>query len=66
MKETPEDLVKYLKALLILQLHAGDPESSRKPELLLANAGLSAAEIAPLLFKNEAAVAKAISRSRKS
>jgi hypothetical protein len=67
MKEaSTEDVVKYLKALLIVQLHRGDGDASLKPEILLASAGLSAAEIASVLFKNPAADAKALSRAKKS
>ena len=42
---------------------SGD-EDGPKPEVLLANAGLSYREIAEALDKNEQAVAKAVSRAR--
>jgi hypothetical protein len=61
------ELVKYSKALLLLQLQrltkTDDPV---KPEVLLARAGLNAREIADLLGKNSAAVAKSIQRAGKS
>jgi hypothetical protein len=60
-----EELVRYMKALLLIQLGAQlGGGMSTKPELLLARAGLKAKEIAELLGKSEAAVAKAISRAR--
>lgn len=62
-----DEVIKYLRALVVLQVHArnGD-ESPSKPELLLANAGLSHREIADLLGKKVAAVSKAIERARKT
>jgi DNA-directed RNA polymerase specialized sigma24 family protein len=64
--QNSSELVKYTKALLLLQLQGlsktDDPE---KPELLLARAGLSAREIAELLGKKSGAVAKAIQRAGK-
>src|SRR5690349_20375967 len=47
-----DELVKYLRALLALQLRAialeEDPKSAVKPELLLNEAGLTAREISDL------------------
>jgi DNA-directed RNA polymerase specialized sigma24 family protein len=67
MDQNSNELVKYTKALLLLQLRglnkADDPA---KPELLLARAGLNAREIADLLGKNSGAVAKAIQRAGKA
>jgi DNA-directed RNA polymerase specialized sigma24 family protein len=64
--QNSNELVKYTKALLLLQLQgvskADDPV---KPELLLARAGLNARQIAELLGKNSGAVAKAIQRAGK-
>lgn len=63
-----EQLEKYLKALVLLQLN-GSPEedrSSQKPELLLHKAGFTAAEVADMLGKSKAAAAKAITRARKA
>jgi DNA-directed RNA polymerase specialized sigma24 family protein len=61
------EVVKYAKALLLLQLQAVDgPEDPAKPEVLLTRAGLSAREIAQLLGKKPAAVAKAIQRAGKA
>lgn len=62
-----EELVKYLKALVFLQVQAlSGGEAFNKPELLLSRAGLTAREIAEALGKNQAAVAKAIERAKKA
>lgn len=62
-----EELVKYTRALLLLQVQAqSKTEDLVKPEILLARAGLTARDIADLLGKNAAAVAKAIQRAGKS
>jgi hypothetical protein len=62
-----EELVKYLKALVFLQVQAlSGGEAFSKPELLLSRAGLTAREIAEALGKNQAAVAKAIVRAKKA
>jgi len=65
-----EELVRYARALLLLQLkqvemaaQAGNGPAVRA-EVLLADAGFGAREIADLLGKNYAAVAKAVSRAR--
>jgi hypothetical protein len=66
MKEASmDDVIKYLKALLIMQVHGSGGETGPKPEVLLASAGLSNTEIAVVLRKNQAAVAKALSRAKK-
>lgn len=65
-----EELAKYLKALLMLDVWRSQMESQRngssaiKLELLLADSGFSNKEVADLLGKSVAAVAKAISRGR--
>lgn len=60
------DLVKYTRALLLLQIQGlTKSEDPMKPEVLLSRAGLSPREIAELLGKNLAGVAKAIQRSGK-
>ncbi len=61
-----EELVKYLKALLLFQIQAKDPEATAKPEVLLARCGFAHKEIAEFLGKNQAAVSKTISRAQKS
>jgi DNA-directed RNA polymerase specialized sigma24 family protein len=61
------ELVKYTKALLLLQVQGlNKTDDPIKLEVLLARAGLSAREIAELLGKNSAAVAKAIQRAGKA
>ena len=60
------DVVKYTKALLLLQIQAlTKSDEPMKPELLLQRAGLNTREIAELLGKNTAAVTKAIQRAGK-
>jgi hypothetical protein len=60
------ELVKYIKALLLLQIQGLDKNHDPiKPEALLSRAGLSAREIADLLGKNSAAVTKALQRAGK-
>jgi DNA-directed RNA polymerase specialized sigma24 family protein len=64
--QNSNELVKYAKALLLLQLQGlSKPDDPVKPELLLARAGLNARDIAELLGKNSGAVAKAIQRAGK-
>jgi len=59
-----EVLLPYLRAI-ILELEAlRDPESDAKSELLLSRAGLDMTEIASLLGKTYAAVAKSINRAK--
>jgi DNA-directed RNA polymerase specialized sigma24 family protein len=60
------ELLKYAKALVLLQLQAlGRPDDPVKPEILLSRAGLNPREIAGLLGKNLGAVAKTIQRAGK-
>jgi DNA-directed RNA polymerase specialized sigma24 family protein len=64
--QNSNELVKYTKALLLLQLQGlSKTDDPMKPELLLARAGLNAREIGELLGKNAGAIAKAIQRSGK-
>jgi DNA-directed RNA polymerase specialized sigma24 family protein len=60
-----EEVAKYLRALVFLQVQALS-EVVQKPELLLSRAGLTAREIAEILGKNQAAVAKSIVRAKKA
>ena len=65
-KEAADALLPYLKALVALQLETLSDRSERtKPEVVLARAGMPAREIAAILGKNAAAVAKALQRSGK-
>ena len=60
------ELLKYAKALLSLQIHTLSSSGQlNKPEVLLSRVGLSAREIAEILGKNPAAVAKTIQRAGK-
>jgi hypothetical protein len=59
-----EELVKYLKALVMLQANQQAGGNPVKPELLLHKAGFRAKEIGEIVGKNEAAVRKAVSRNR--
>jgi hypothetical protein len=65
-----DELAKYLKAMLMLDLAAAQNAAERegrpapKLELLLADAGFGNREAAELLGKTVAATAKAISRAR--
>ncbi len=66
-ENTLKDLARSTKALLLVQLQAqAQPEEREKPEVLLARAGFGAREIAQLLGKNPAAVAKSIQRAGKA
>ena len=59
-------LVKYMKALLAVQLRSiSDGDADEKPELVLSSVGLPAKEIAEVLGKNLAAVTKTIQRAGK-
>lgn len=61
------EVVKYMRALLLLQIQAlASGDEPIKPELLLSRAGLGTREIAQLLGKNAAAVSKAIQRAGKA
>ena len=60
-----EETVKYLRALTFLQLQSlTDGTSFSKLEVLLERAGFTIKEIADLLNKSEAAVAKSLQRAR--
>ena len=59
-----DDVAKYLRALVFLQVNQQTGGSVGKPELVLYRAGFKPKEIADLLGKKEAAVAKAISRGK--
>jgi DNA-directed RNA polymerase specialized sigma24 family protein len=62
-----DELVKYLKALVYLQVQTmSGGEAFQKPEVLLNRAGLATREIAEILGKSPAAVAKAIERAKKA
>jgi DNA-directed RNA polymerase specialized sigma24 family protein len=60
------ELVKYLKALVALQVQviAGNKEAG-KPEVLLARVGLPARDIADVLGKSQDAVVKTLQRAGK-
>jgi len=61
------ELIKYMKASVALQVQLMLPsEDRRKPEVVLAAAGLSHVEIAEILGKRPAAVQKAVSRANAS
>jgi DNA-directed RNA polymerase specialized sigma24 family protein len=60
------DLVKYMKAILAVQLRSQDKsEIQEKPEILLSGIGLSPREIAGVLGKSPDAVKKTIQRAGK-
>lgn len=65
-----EELVKYLRGLLLLAVSRAQEETARtgraqpRLELLLADAGFAHREIAAMLNKSQVAVAKAVSRGR--
>lgn len=64
-----EEMLKYLRALVLLQLEQAQGRAERegtnsKLELLLADAGFSNNEVAQMVGKSVAAAAKAISRAR--
>ena len=62
-----EELAKYLRALVLLQIQAtADEDAVSKPEVVLSAAGFGHQEIAELMGKNKAAVAKTISREKAS
>jgi hypothetical protein len=67
MADTMNELVKATKAAFLVQLQGLEERERRdKPEVVLARAGYTAAEIAKLLNKGQAAVAKSIERARKA
>lgn len=60
-----EEVVKYLKALIVLQVQAMSGEDKdTKPEVLLSRAGLSNSEIGSLLGKKANAVNMTLSRAK--
>jgi hypothetical protein len=60
------ELAKSAKASLLVQLQSQvDPAIREKPEILLGRAGFTAREIADLLGKGQAAVAKTLQRAAK-
>ena len=63
---TLKGLARSTKALLLLQLQAHlKREQQEKPEITLSRAGFSSREIAELLGKTPAAIAKSIQRDGK-
>lgn len=62
-----EDTKKILMALLAISVEGRSEEAKklRKDEKLLADFGFSATDIADILGKSRAAIAKAIQRGRK-
>jgi DNA-directed RNA polymerase specialized sigma24 family protein len=66
-EKTLKELVKATKAVFLVQFQALEERADRdKPEVVLARAGYGAAEIAKLLNRGQAAVAKAIQRAGKA
>ncbi len=62
-----DEMIKYLKALVFLQLNQQTGGAAfSKPEFLLAGAGLAHKEIAEILNKKVGAVGMTISRARKA
>jgi hypothetical protein len=60
------ELLKCTEALLLMQFQAGNkPKDQLRPEIVLARAGFAPREIAGMIRKNHAAVAKAIQRAGK-
>ena len=59
-----EEVAKYLRALIVLQVADMSDDDAPKPEILLARAGLGHKDIAEILGKKPAAIAKAISRAK--
>jgi hypothetical protein len=67
-----EELIRYMRAMVMLQVHLAQVQATTakggglqfKPEILLARAGFNSRDIASMLAKSQAAVAKAISRAR--
>jgi DNA-binding MarR family transcriptional regulator len=65
-ENTTNELLKYTKALVSLQIHALNISGQlNKPEVLLSRVGLSARDIAEILGKNPGAVTKALQRAGK-
>lgn len=64
-KTSEDEVVRYLKAIMLLQLRQFSEESeSVKPEVLLLKAGFTHREIADFLGKSPDAVSKTISRAK--
>jgi DNA-directed RNA polymerase specialized sigma24 family protein len=62
-----DEMIKYLKALVYLHAQVvGQMEGAVRPEILLAEAGLSHKEIATALRKSQVAVSKTISRAKQT
>ena len=60
-----DESVKYLKAIMLLQLNQLMDEAERmKPEVVLTNAGFVQREIAEFLGKSQPAISKSISRAK--
>jgi hypothetical protein len=60
-----DELIKYMRALVALQVRSiSETQPGVKLEPILSAAGFSHREIADLLGKTQAAVAKTISRNR--
>lgn len=65
-----EELIRWMRAMVLLQIHAVQGAAARgelppvKLEVLLSDAGFNPKDIAVMLEKSPAAVAKAISRAR--
>ena len=61
-----EEMIKYLRALVFLELEKQTGSAFAKPELLLEKSGFAHKEIAEILGKKIGAVSKTISRAKKS
>ena len=65
-EHTTNELLKYTKALVALQIHVLNSSGQlNKPEVVLSRVGLSPRDIAEILGKNPGAVAKALQRAAK-
>ena len=60
------DAVRYLRALVFLQIQSLSRDSSSRPEVLLDRAGFAHKEIAVFLGKSVHAISKSISRYKKN
>ena len=64
-----DELLKYLRAMVALQVASMNKGSDSEPvkvELLLSRAGIAVQEIAEMLGKSPAAVAKTIQRAKQA
>lgn len=62
-----DDLLKYMKALVLLQVNgSGEDDERSGPDVVLSQAGFTNPEIAELLHRTPAAVQKSIERARKA